>query len=187
MNKKKQKWNKIFSDSSTYYLLEMKKEIDYVLNVIPDAKKILDLGCGKGELVCYLSDKGFDVKGVDISDVAIKYGQEKCGNGASFILGDLENFSKVLKQEEKFDLIFLKFVFSFIEDKDVLLKNIDNSLNEKGFFVLIGSVGKGDNLHESFISYKDLENVSNYFSLYKKTILLKDKKGELFIFIFKKK
>ncbi len=66
-----------FGDYSKYYNLlykdkEYSKEVDYVSNLIkkysPEAKTILDLGCGTGRHDELFIKHGFSVWGVDISE-----------------------------------------------------------------------------------------------------------------------
>ena len=40
-------------------------------------KRILDLGCGNGEIACRLLDDGFDVYGIDASETGIKIANKK--------------------------------------------------------------------------------------------------------------
>lgn len=48
-----------------------------LLNRTRGAKKILDIGCGSGDLLCAFKSLGLQVKGVDISSKAIKIAGEK--------------------------------------------------------------------------------------------------------------
>ena len=54
----------------------------------------IDLGCGAGNCALYLSDRGFDVTGIDFSPAAIKIAQEtakKKGTKCTFIISDILN------------------------------------------------------------------------------------------------
>lgn len=67
----------VFKKYAKYYDLFNKdkdygKEADYVHALIqkyaPDAKAILDLGCGTGQHDFFLAEKGYSVIGVDMSE-----------------------------------------------------------------------------------------------------------------------
>src|SRR3989304_1152048 len=51
--------------------------------------KILDLGCGRGRHSVYLSQKGFDVTGIDISTQNILYAGKLSTGKVSFYVHDM--------------------------------------------------------------------------------------------------
>jgi len=58
------------------------KPAELVVNLMPvlkkkNAKRILDLGCGAGRHVIYLTERRFEVHGVDLSEVGIKITKER--------------------------------------------------------------------------------------------------------------
>jgi SAM-dependent methyltransferase len=74
--------------------------------------RALDLGCGTGNYAMYLSSKGFEVTGIDISETAIHMARQNAlekGLSAYFIVVDFLS-----------DLPELKVTFDFIYDWDVL-------------------------------------------------------------------
>lgn len=69
-------------------LLEEALQAEYV----PKTGKLLELGCGAGNLTLWLAEKGYDVYGVDISPTAIAWAQEKareCNIEADFWVGNV--------------------------------------------------------------------------------------------------
>src|SRR4051812_43836685 len=42
--------------------------------------KVLDLGCGTGDLACILAARGYHVTGIDISPLAVERARTKAGN-----------------------------------------------------------------------------------------------------------
>ena len=54
----------------------------------PDARKVLEVGCGTGNLMMFLSQHGYDVTGVDISSYAVEVCRKR---GLKAILSDAEN------------------------------------------------------------------------------------------------
>jgi SAM-dependent methyltransferase len=63
------------------------------VNMIPIATcRALDIGCGTGDNAIWLSQQGFPVAGVDISDIAIEKAKEKAANAnatCTFVVLDI--------------------------------------------------------------------------------------------------
>lgn len=178
----RQKWNKIFSDPDAYFHKGLENEIDKVLKLKPTSCRALDLGCGRGELVKYLFDKGYDVLGVDISDLALK--QASRISGAKFHNDDIEKF---IIPKNSYDLIFLKFVYAFVGDKIKLLKGISEGLSIDGLFVLITPVFLKGKKDEVAVLEQDLELVKKVFALVREDVLFDNKEKKLIMFILKNK
>ena len=53
--------------------------------------KILDVGCGNGNLFTLLPDGKYELFGVDFSQNMIREAEGKCGNKATFSVADAEN------------------------------------------------------------------------------------------------
>ncbi len=93
-----QDWEEKFKEdpalSKDYFLCFGKPDkhvIDFVEeNNITPPKKILDLGCGNGRNSIWLTKKGFETYGVDISESAIKYAKENV-KGAKFFVAYAQN------------------------------------------------------------------------------------------------
>lgn len=101
----------VFADYSRYYnLLYADKdyigESDYVAHLIeryaPNARNLLDLGCGTGRHAALLAAKGFDVHGVDMSEAMLTMAASiKSDAKLSFSSGDLRS----VRLDRKFDVV----------------------------------------------------------------------------------
>ena len=58
------------------------------LDVNPEGKRVLEIGCGVGRLFEGYSERFEEVWGIDISPTMIKLGQEKCPAEATWLVGD---------------------------------------------------------------------------------------------------
>ena len=97
--------------------------------------KTLDLGCGTGNYAIYLSKRGFDVTGVDVSPSAIRMAREKArreGVPCRFIVADiLHDLGSI---HESFDFIYDWEVLHHIypEDRVRYMENVSKLLSRSG-------------------------------------------------------
>ncbi len=77
--------------------VDYKVRSDYISNFFSqygkNAKSILDLACGTGSLSKLLSEKGYNVTGVDLSEEMLTVASDKCGPSVRFIKADMTDFS----------------------------------------------------------------------------------------------
>ncbi len=122
----------VFGAYSRYYNLLYKdkdyaREADYVQGLIakyrPDAKTVLDLGCGTGRHDILLAAKGYSVTGVDLSEEMLSVARTNAskatlGQGRiSFSLGDV----RAVRLDLSFDAVLLLFhVMSYQTTNDDL-------------------------------------------------------------------
>ena len=134
----------VFDKYAQYYDLlyqdkDYQGEADYVYKIIkkylPDAKTILDLGCGTGKHAQLLSEKGYTVHGIDFSEQMLVEAQKKCTEKLSFSQGNVQTFSL----GKKFDVITALFhVVSYQTDDTALenmFKSVKEHLNDNGVFI----------------------------------------------------
>ncbi len=91
--------------------------------------KILEVGCGFGYLTYALHKAGFDVLGVDISQVAIENAKKRYGPYYQCI--ELKDIS-----DEKFDLVIFTEVLEHIEDAFAFLKEASGLVKRDGSILL---------------------------------------------------
>lgn len=87
--------------------------------------KILDIGCGVGTIDFFLANRGFNVKGIDVSQNAIEMCKK---NSHALGLESQLTFSRVdfptHNIEEKFNLIICSEVLEHLKDDKIALKEI---------------------------------------------------------------
>ena len=91
-------------------------------------KKILDIGCGTGDFINYLKEKGWVTAGIETDSGARKIAEEKNQQRV------FENIEKL--NGEKFDVITMWHVLEHIYDLNTFLKSIYTLLNDKGLLVV---------------------------------------------------
>lgn len=94
---------------------ELPYKFQFAISLLPDPKniRILDYGCGRGELTGLLTTKGLKVKGVDISTDAIDIARKKFPNG------NFEAIGLGKGPAGPFDYIFLLDIVEHVEKKHV--------------------------------------------------------------------
>lgn len=145
MVKPEDEWFKNWFNSPYYHLLYKHRdesEAEFFLdNLIEKLKpaggaRILDLACGRGRHSIYLSKKGFDVTGVDLSPENIRQAAEEGGEGVQFFVHDMRN----LLLSNYFDYVLNLFTsfgyFERQEDNQRVIHNMAVALKSGGSLVL---------------------------------------------------
>ncbi|RXJ82203.1 class I SAM-dependent methyltransferase [Arcobacter sp. F2176] len=132
---------------SQYYDLlysdkDYEKEVDYVERLIksnlPQAKTILDMGCGTGKHAELFCNKGYKVHGIDLSEDMLKIAHERARNKEdrlSFSQSKIQD----LNLRKKFDVVISLFhVMSYQNSNEELIKAFEvakTHLNTNGVFI----------------------------------------------------
>ncbi|NEQ89212.1 MAG: methyltransferase domain-containing protein [Moorea sp. SIO2I5] len=103
------------------------------LQYIPEKARILDLGCGSGQLANHLIKSGYQVTGIDISDQFLVYARQNAPGG-EFIQGDLRD----IEYSPTFNGIFSKgalMVMMSLEKLEDVLSIVYGALLDNGIFL----------------------------------------------------
>jgi ubiquinone/menaquinone biosynthesis C-methylase UbiE len=106
--------------------------------VIPgEGLRILDVGCGTGEMSRMLADIGHKVTGIDLSEKMLAVAKSKSLGGTEFRIGDAENppFNKGM-----FDAVVTRHVLWTLPNPEKALKSWRNVLKPGGKVVVIDGV-----------------------------------------------
>lgn len=135
---------------------------------------VLDVGCAGGLKSEYLTQKGFVVTGIDLSDTMIEIAKQRMPEG-TFIVKDI---TVPLRIDTEFDGVFAQAVLLHIPKNDVrrVLKNVAKVLKPQGYFyVAVKKLRDGAKEeqrikendygyeYERFFSFYTLEELNGYF------------------------
>lgn len=159
-------------DKKSYETYVTKLE-ELILQYLPKGAHIFDLCCGRGELSQLLLKKGYQVTGLDGSEVMLRYACDHA-LGAEFILGDARYF----ELSPTFHAVVsigdsLNFVIN-IEELENVFHNVYASLLENGLFVF---ELESEELYQSFLNTNYLGDVKDDFAYIER--LLYDTKEKL--------
>lgn len=146
MTNGKKFYNVYHQKNSSYFKIINRNNFTY-FNILPfidistslmrtTSLRILDVGCGVGTLDFYLANKGFTVKGLDLSSRAISICNQfkrlsKIKN-VSFSQIDVEK----MKENSKYDLIICTEVIEHIQNDLKFIKKLHSLLKDNGSLVL---------------------------------------------------
>jgi len=96
--------------------------------------RALDLGCGVGRSAVWLAEHGWQVTGVDFSDVAIGLARERRPD-VDWVLADLRDYEP---ERGAFDLVLVLFVHLPSEERRSLLARAAAALAPGGTVLVVG-------------------------------------------------
>lgn len=99
-----------------------------------DTPRLLDVGCGTGNLSVRLAKRGFDVTGLDISSGMLEIYQQKLGCQARTVHSDCD--AHFAQSDEKYDLITFSAALHHVPDYQATLRAAAAHLNPKGVLVI---------------------------------------------------
>jgi len=120
-------------------------EIDYCKTYIDEfiagllGKKVLDIGCGAGQITDYLVQKGIDAIGIDFSERLLEIAKKNFPN-SKFILADICEY----EHNEQVDGIITKDMLFHLSDEDLIkvLQKFKNILKSNGKLCIIMEMPK---------------------------------------------
>ena len=140
------------------------------LNYLPEGvTTILDIGCGTGETIHRLTDKGYKMSGLAPDELLIEKIKQKVP-GTEVILSKFEHLKD---HNKKYDLLLFMESFGYINDMDTCLNNCLSLLEPGGHILIMDFFSKdkkdvySKNFHslvafkKKFVEHEQLELVSH--------------------------
>ncbi|MGE0051462.1 MAG: methyltransferase domain-containing protein [Arcobacter sp.] len=130
----KEFWNSKFSTEEFFYGLHPNEFLASHLETFKEHKKMLCLGEGEGRNAIFFAKKGFEITAIDASDIGLsklaKRAEEEKLNIKTICL-DLNHWEVT----EKYDVIMASYLHMYKNEREILFKKIEDSLNKNGYFV----------------------------------------------------
>ncbi len=124
---------------------------------VSPTSRILEIGCGAGGIVSYLSDQGHEVVGLDLNKEYLQYGRAR---GLNLIEEDLLEYNPT----DKFDVVILADVVEHFSDPVAMLQYVKGLLTPTGqVFVEVPSLESVPKRYNGdLLRYFQNAHVSNY-------------------------
>jgi SAM-dependent methyltransferase len=107
--------------------LEEEVLFELLSNNSPAGSKVLDVGCGSGEIARIINEKGYSVSGIDFSQIAIELAQKQ---GVNSQLADLD--AGIPFDNNTFDIVWAGDVIEHVFDPIFVLNEINRVLVPDG-------------------------------------------------------
>ena len=162
-----------YSNNAVGYIRD--KRLEFLKKNIGKNDKILEIGCGSGNLLRFLDCD--NIYGIDISPKMIDFCRKIIPQGL-FVSGDAENLPY---EDNFFDKIIISEVLYYLPDLEKAIKEANRVLNKDGVllitslnkkynfvktFVNVLKIGIHDNVSMSYISLKKLKKtIEKYFKI----------------------
>ena len=106
--------------------------LEMLEGVIPPGSKVLDVGCGTGDMAARLAERGYEVWGVDIAEPMIRYASHR-HKSCRFRVGDAES---IPFEDDTFDAVVCLGVIEYLADDAPALSEIRRVLKPGGSAVV---------------------------------------------------
>src|SRR5580692_8980739 len=121
------------------------KRLNFIINVLeaklPAHAEVLDVGCGNGVISRSLGEKGFTVRGIDVSEKAIERAREL--NKFPQVKFDVVSAEKLVADGHRYHAVICSEVLEHLHDPGKLLSVLHQSLYEDGVLIVTVPNGKG--------------------------------------------
>jgi SAM-dependent methyltransferase len=134
-------WNSKFSDSHTPFNHEPSRLlVDTIHGLKPG--RALDLGMGEGRNAIYLAQQGWEVTGVDLSDVAVAQAKKSAARDGVKLNAVLDGLDHFDLGRDQWDLIILFYMHAWYNDASPRSsQRLQEALKSGGMLVIEGFAG----------------------------------------------
>ncbi|MFC1790077.1 class I SAM-dependent methyltransferase [Patescibacteria group bacterium] len=125
-----------------YWQKEDKAYIERFLRLLSPGARILDVGCGPGNLAAYFTKKGFPVVGIDLSQAMLKIARQKAP-GAEFKSMDIRDLQF---SPNSFEAIISAYSLVYVPKKETeeTLLGFKRVIKSEGYLFLSLLWGEGE-------------------------------------------
>lgn len=160
----------VFAEYADYYDLfyadkNYKTEVDYVDSLIKKYSKnpvrnILVIGCGTGNHDVFLSEKGYQIDAIDMSEKMIEIAKNRNLKNVKYIVSSSINFNSPQKYDCIISLFHVLSYHNSNDEVDKMFKIASKNLNPGGIFIFDFWYGPGVLNDPPVVRVKEFETES---------------------------
>jgi 2-polyprenyl-3-methyl-5-hydroxy-6-metoxy-1,4-benzoquinol methylase len=128
------------------------KRLNFIIDVLhsklPEHAEVLDVGCGNGVISRSLGAKGFNVKGIDISEKTIE--KARSLNQLPNVKFEVVSAEQLVADGHRYHAVICSEVLEHLHDPGKLLRTLHQCLHPNG--ILIVTVPNGKGAREVFVT-----------------------------------
>ncbi|MCB0774996.1 MAG: methyltransferase domain-containing protein [Chitinophagaceae bacterium] len=121
------------------------KRLEFIIKALkeqlPGDAEILDVGCGNGVISRAMGDRGFHVRGIDVSEKAIE--KARALNTNPNVIFEVKSAEELVASGHKYHAIICSEVLEHLREPGSLLKVLYQCLSDKGVLIVTVPNGKG--------------------------------------------
>jgi 2-polyprenyl-3-methyl-5-hydroxy-6-metoxy-1,4-benzoquinol methylase len=121
------------------------KRLNFIISVLegslPEGAEVLDVGCGNGVISRSLGEKGFHVRGIDVSEKAIE--KAKSLNKLPNVKFEVCSAEQLVAEGSRYHAVICSEVLEHLQQPENLLKVLHQSLHPNGVLIVTVPNGKG--------------------------------------------
>ena len=111
-------------------------DIQTLLSIHAPGRRVLDVGCGTGDVVAFLAEQGFDAAGIELSPRAVQQAQQR-GLDVRCISVDEASAEVAAGNRKRYDAITLIHVLEHVADAPAMIRDCRNMLAPDGVLAVI--------------------------------------------------
>jgi protein-L-isoaspartate(D-aspartate) O-methyltransferase len=125
----------------------------------PEGGRVLDAGCGTGELAIYLASLGYTVDAADFAEGALEraHAEHPGEDGVRWLCLDVEHDDPTDLAEDGDDLVVMRLAIAFIRDRSRVPRRLATRLREDGTLVVITPLAEKTSPERRRIALDDSE------------------------------
>jgi 2-polyprenyl-3-methyl-5-hydroxy-6-metoxy-1,4-benzoquinol methylase len=127
-------WNNKFSKDDFFYGIKPNAFLSSNLNLFKNHKKLLCLGEGEGRNAIYFATHKYEVTAIDASDIGLLK-LEKRAKEENLLINTICLDLNDWEIDKKYDVIVASYLHMYKDEREVLFKKIENSLEKNAYFV----------------------------------------------------
>jgi len=128
------------------------KRLNFIIDVLqrnlPKGAEVLDVGCGNGVISRALGEKGFNIRGIDVSEKAIE--KAKSLNTFPNVIFESVSAEQLVADGKRYHAVICSEVLEHLNAPGKLLSVLHDIIDDKG--ILIVTVPNGNGPRELFVT-----------------------------------